>query len=529
MFEKLVVPDKSGVYLMRDERDSIIYIGKAKNLKKRINDYLKQKDTRPQIAFLLKRLKKIDFIITENEKEALILEDTLIKKHRPRYNIQLKDDKNYLCIKIDKSKKFPKLEFVRRVKKDGGIYFGPYPSAKTIREIISTISKIFPLRRCSDRNFEKRTKPCLYFEINECIAPCIYKDKEKEYEKILKEVELFLSGKTQKVMKILEKKMWHYADKREYERSAFLRDLIKKMKLVEEKQGVFLQKYPDVDALGTFLYGEKINIAILFIRGGRLVNKKTYTHFLGPSEEETLSQFIRTFYNDKVIPPDVILIPWETEDKIYIEEDFEKIFGKKIKIITAKDEETKRLVELANLNASSFSKDYSGMEELRKVLNLNREIERIECYDATHIFGKLNLTSMVVMEKEILKKEDYRLFNIEKEGFDDIHALKEALERRFKHKEWPYPDLIVIDGGKGQLNGALKVLEDMGLKDIYAIGFAKDIDNSIYVPGRKNPIILKKGSKALKILSLLRQSAHNFANRHLKRRIKKKIREDDID
>lgn len=522
-------PSRSGVYLMKDEKGAVIYVGKAKNLKKRIESYLREKDFRPQIAFLLKRLKKIDFIVTNNEKEALILENNLIKKYKPKYNIQLKDDKNYLCLKIDKTKNFPKLEFVRKIVNDGSVYFGPYPSAKTIREIISTIGKVFPLRRCSDRAFENRKKPCLYFEMQECIAPCVNKDKEEEYKKILKEVELFLSGNTEKVIKMLEKKMWQFSERQEYEKSAFLRDLIRKIRIIEEKQGVLLQKYQDVDAIGTFIYGEKINIVILFIRGGKLINKKTYTHFLGPSEEETLSQFIMSFYNDKIVPPEIILTDKSLEDKKFIEEEFEKIFCKKIKIMSPKDEETKKLIELANLNASSFSKDFSETDELRRLLNLDKDIKRIECYDASHIFGKLNLCAMVVYENGQMKKNEYRVFNISEEGYNDLQAIKEALERRLNHTEWQYPDLIVIDGGKSQLSTAVKVLKEKGLKDIAVIAFAKDENNSIYIPNRKNPLLLKKESKALKILSLLRASAHKFANSHLAKRIKKKSGEKRVD
>lgn len=520
VLKDLVAPPKSGVYIMKDEKDNVIYIGKAKNLKKRLDSYLKDRDLRPQIAFLLKRLKKIDFIITDNEKEALILENTLIKKYKPKYNIQLKDDKNYLCIKIDTSKKYPKLEFVRKIERDGSLYFGPYPSARTIRDIISTIGKIFPLRRCSDRHFEKTKKACFYFEIKECLAPCVNKNLEGEYKKLLKEVVLFLSGKTEKVIKMLDRKMWEFSDKQEYEKSAFLRDLISKIKIIEEKQGVFLHKYHDIDAIGTFIYGEKINIVILFIRGGKLINKKTFTYFLGPSEEETLSQFIMSFYNQKIIPPDIILVPHDLEDKKYIEEEFEKIFSKKIKITLPKDEESKRLLELAKLNATSFSKDFSGLEEFRRLLNIDRDINRIECYDASHIFGKLNLCAMVVYENGELRKNEYRLFNISSEGYDDLQAIKEAIERRLNHPEWKYPDLIVIDGGKGQLNTALRVLQSKGEKNILAIAFAKDENNSIYLPNRKNPIVLRKDSPVLKILSLLRQSAHNFAKSHLRKRIK---------
>lgn len=523
--QNIDAPPKSGIYLMKDTNNNVIYIGKAKNLKKRINSYFTQRDSRPQIAYLLKKLKGIDFIVTENEKEALILENNLIKKYKPRYNIQLKDDKNYLCIKIDMTKSFPRLEFVRRIKNDNAIYFGPYPSARVIRDVIHMVGKIFPLRRCSDRSFEKRKKPCLYFEMGECIAPCIDKGKKEEYDRIIKEVISFLRGNTKKVINMLEKKMWELADSQEYERAAYFRDLIKKISIVEDKQGVFLQKHPNIDAIGTFVFQEKINIAVLYVRGGRLTNKRIFTLPLGLSEEETLSQFLLSFYTKNVVPPDMILLAKRQEDGKYIEEELENHFNKKIKLSIPKDREAKRLIELANLNASSFFKDYSETEELRRILGIDREIKRIECFDASHMFGKLNLCSMVVYEKDGLAKDEYRLFNIDQEGYDDLRSIKEALKRRLNHKEWQYPDIIVIDGGKGQLNVAVNALKERNITDIYIIAFAKDENNSIYIPNRKNPIVLKKEGKALKILNLLRAEAHRFANRHLKKRIEKDIKE----
>ncbi len=522
MLEKnIMVPSRPGVYIMKDQDGKVIYVGKAKNLKKRINSYLKEKDSRPQIDFLLNRLKALEFIVTENEKEALILENNLIKKYKPRYNIQLKDDKNYLCIKINIDHQFPKLEFVRKIKNDGALYFGPYTSARSIRDIIDMIGRVYPLRRCSDSAFNKRKKTCIYFDMGECIAPCVNKDKKKDYQQILKEVISFLEGDTKKITKLLEKKMWQKARELDYEGAANLRNLIEKLKHVQEKQGVYLRKNVNIDAIGSFVVENKINFSLLFVRGGSITARKNFTQPLGVSEQDALSQFIQSFYEKQAILPDAILVPFEPEDRQSLTELLSQRFNKNIRIITAKDDETRKLINLANLNASSFFRDYSETSELKNILGLDREIKRIECYDASHMFGRLNLCSMVVYEDGALAKDQYRLFNAEEEGYDDLKTLKNALERRLNHAEWTYPELIVIDGGRSQLSVATKVLKEKGIKSILVVAFAKDENNSLYLPNRKNPLIPKKGSRAQKILSLLREEAHRFANRHLKKRIEK--------
>ncbi len=523
MHKDIFTPSQPGVYIMKDVEGNVIYVGKAKNLKKRISSYLKEKDLRPQIGFLLNRLKDIEFIVTENEKEALILENNLIKKYKPRYNIQLKDDKNYLCIKISQDNEFPRLEFVRKIKNDRALYFGPYTSAKIIREIIDMLGRVYPLRRCSDRAFSFRKKPCLYFDMGQCTGPCVNRNKKKEYDRLLQEVISFLNGDTEKVTKILKKKMWQKAEELDFEAAAEYRRLIENLTQVREKQGVFLNRHSNIDAIGTFMWGNKINFSVLFVRGGTVTAKKNFTQPLGITNEETLSQFIQSFYEKQALLPNEILVPYEPDDRYFLENYISGLSNKRIRIIAPKDEETKKLIDLANLNASSFFKDFSETYELKMLLGMNKDIRRIECYDASHMFGRLNLCAMVVYENGGLTKNEYRLFNAEEEGFDDLKTLKNALERRFNHSEWSYPDLIVIDGGKSQLSVATKVLKERHLNHIFLVAFAKDSVNSIYLPNRKNPLIPKKGSKSLKILNILREEAHRFANRHLKKRLKKEL------
>jgi len=517
-------PQSCGVYLMKDREGNVIYVGKAKNLKKRLTSYFKNSEKRYQIGFLLRKLDHIEYIITNNEKEALILENNLIKKFNPRYNIQLKDDKNYLCIKIDIKKPFPKIEFVRCIDDRDALYFGPYPSAKKIREIISNLQKIFPLRRCNDTTFNKRTKPCLYFEMGQCIAPCVDKDNKKaEYKNILNNVVLFLEGtKTNKIKKLLKKEMWLASERQDFEKAAFIRDTLYDIDELLKSQGVQSGNLKNIDVIGTFDVIENMNISILYIRGGKLIHKKDFTLRKHVSKEESLEAFILSYYQGNVIIPDEIIVEEVIENKPEIEKILSNIKGKKVKIKTPYNKQTEQLMRMAKLNASSFSpQTQDSLVVIKNTLDLAKIPERIECYDATHLQGLRNACVMVVFENGSLAKEAYRIFNISEEGFDDYKALYEALHRRFEHKEWKFPDIIVLDGGKGQLSVAKKALDDMNISGIFLMAIAKDERNSIYIIGRKNPLILKDNDSALKLLLKLRKEAHRFANMHLKRRLKK--------
>ncbi len=517
------IPSACGVYIMKDKESKVLYVGKAKNLKKRILTYFKGIENRYQVSFLLKNVKKIEYILTNNEKEALILENNLIKKYNPKYNIQLKDDKNYLCIKIDRKKDFPKIELVRKIDDKDALYFGPYPSAKKIREIISCIQKIFPLRHCSDKVFSKRTKPCLYFHINQCIAPCINRDEKRQaYNKILDNVISFLEGRyIKKVRKILIKEMWAASEREDFEKAAFIRDTISQIDELMKKQGVQGPNLKSLDVIGFFDGTDFVNISLLFVRAGKLINKKDFSIRKSFDTENTLSEFITSYYQKNVIFPEEIIIDMDLEEKNSIETYLKDIKKTNVKIKKPYDTQTRQLTAMANLNASSFSPQTSnGLLMLKNIFNLSKKPERIECFDATHLYGKKNACVMVVYENGDFFRDSYRIFNV-KEGFDDYNALYSALKRRFNHIEWKYPDILLIDGGKGQLNIAKKVIDELKLKDIFIASIAKDEKNSIYILNRKNPLVLKSDNPGLKILVKLREEAHRFANRHLKRRLKK--------
>lgn len=520
-----IAPSSCGVYIMKDDRGNVIYVGKAKNIKKRLSSYFRKSEGRYQVEFLLRKLAQIDYILTNSEKEALILENNLIKKYTPKYNIQLKDDKNYLCIKIDTKKDFPKIEFVRKIDDKDALYFGPYPSAKIVRDVIINLQRLFPLRHCSDRTFQQKKKPCLYFHMGECIAPCINKEKKDIYNGILRDVIQFLKGKvTKKIINTLKKEMENAAERQDFERAAFIRDTIFKAKKILEQQGVETFALKDIDVIGTFIVNENINVSMLYVRAGKLLSKRNFTIPQGLSIEDTLESFLLNFYQKAVVIPDEIIVGTKMANKKELELAIKEITGKTVYIKNPYNDNTKNMLSMANLNAASFNPVISDAVTLmQEIFKLPEKPNRIECFDATHLYGKLNLCAMSVYQDGELAKKEYRIFNIHKEGFDDYKALYEALLRRFSHKEWQFPEILVIDGGKGQLACAKKVLSELKIDKVYPIAISKDEKNSIYIGDRKNPIILKSNNEALKLLILLREEAHRFANVHLKKRLKKSL------
>lgn len=518
-------PKTSGVYLMKDVAGNVIYIGKAKNLKNRLTSYLKQQEKRYHIPFLLKKIVSVEFISTLNEKEALILEENLIKKYKPKYNIQLKDDKRYMCLMLDLNHEFPKFELIRKpVKGDNVLLWGPYPSSKIIREIIATVHRLFPLRKCSDRIFLKRKKACLYYDMGQCKAPCIEKISRKEYRKLVEGAVEVINGNSKKVSSLLKKLMLEAAEKRDFEKAAFYRDVIQKKIGLFETMGVVSHKHNNIDIIGSSLLDDKTNICLLFMRHGRVLHKKEYTVQSSFSLEDTLSHFIMEYYKEGVVPPEEIITEMPIPDKDALEALLSERFKKKIKISVASDEDTLRLVKTASLNATTYKKTGSeAIDLLQSYLNLDKRPERIECFDVAHMMGMEPCCAMTVMINGELSKSDYRLFNFKETSFDDYKTLYNTLIRRFRHREWPFPHILLIDGGKGHLAIAKKVIDEMNISEVFPIAITKDENYSLYLSGRKNPLILNKGDEALKLLSLLREEAHRFANYQLKKRLKKSI------
>lgn len=520
----LIAPSTAGVYLMKDKADNVIYIGKAKHLKKRISSYLKEGEKRYQISFLVNKVASVEFISTSNEKEALILEDSLIKKFKPKYNIQLKDDKSYLCLMLNKNHDFPKFELIRRpIKTKNVVLWGPYPSAKVIKNIIETIQKLFPLRRCSDKAFLKAKKPCFYYYLEQCKAPCAGLISQCNYSKLIEGATALINGKNKSALPMLKNLMWVAAQRGEFEKAAFYRDIINNKIGLFETLGVVSYNFTNADIIGTFEIEEKTNICILFMRHGQIMHKQEFTVPYSLTLEDTLSQFITGYYRENVIPPDTIIIEIKLSDNKELEELLERRFNKKIRIITAKKEDELRLVKTASLNAANYKKGGAEtLEKIKELFGLERPPHRIECFDVAHMMGMKPISAMTVMVDGELSKSDYRLFNFNESSFDDYQMLYKALKRRFSHMEWQYPDILLIDGGRGQLSVAAKVLSELQIKGVFPVAIAKDESTSLFIVGRKNPITINKGDDVFKLLSLLREEAHRFANYQLKKRLKVK-------
>lgn len=518
----LTAPKTAGVYLMKNSAGDVIYVGKAKNIKKRLNSYLKQGEKRYQIRFLLNKLNSIEFITTSNEKEALILEDNLIKKYRPKYNIQLKDDKRYLCLVLDLNHEYPKFELTRKpVRLKNVLLWGPYPSAKVIRGVIETVQKLFQIRRCSNKSFPLRKKPCIYFDMQQCAAPCCGLISKEEYMRFVNGAIELINGNVKKVVPLLKKLMFQASEKEQFEKAALYRDIIHNKVGLFETMGVVSHKLNNVDILGSFLFGERLNICLLYMRHGQVIHKREFTVPMSPSLEETISQFILEYYKEGVVIPEKILIGIKLPEAKSLEAILKSRFSKQVKIITAKTEEENRLVKTATLNAANFVKtDSDALIKLKKIFSLDKLPERIECFDVAHMMGKQPVCAMTVMVDGELSKSDYRLFNFEEESYDDYKVLYQSLKRRFNHSEWRLPDILMIDGGKGQLSVAKKVLDELKINNVFLVAMTKDETASLFIWGRKNPILLNKNDDAFKLLSLLREEAHRFANYQLKKRLK---------
>ncbi len=540
-------PTSFGVYLMKGEGGKIIYVGKAKNLRDRVKSYFrKEADSRFQIQFLLKRVKEIDFLLTTNEKEALLLENSLIKKHKPRYNIFLKDDKSYISLRLSIQHPYPSLTVTRRIKKDGALYFGPYSSSDACRETVDFIYRHFRLRTCSDREIANRARPCLEYQIGRCSAPCVGYVSQAEYKKQIEQVRLFLEGKNDQLVPMVQKNMKEASDNEHFEQATVWRDLLNNIEETLEKQIVV--RHGGLHQDFVFLYREDAKglVALLSIRDGNLIDSRYYPVDCLEEDEQIVEYFLSQYYLLVVFIPDEILVSHLPTDISSLSDLLTEKRGKRVNIYAPKRGEKKELLELAGQNAQSqfarlVKKELQAKEVLKGIqdkLGLSRYPHRMECYDISNISGKKATGSRVVFIEGKPDKKEYRHYKIKftEESPNDYAMMKEVLWRRLGGKEREknnLPDLIVIDGGKGQLQIALKVLEELGLNDIPAIGIAKGRgpgarakgiwegkkEEEIYLSGRSNPVIFRKGAPELFLLQNLRDEAHRFAikyHRHLR-------------
>jgi excinuclease ABC subunit C len=534
-------PQTPGVYIMKNIQGKVIYVGKALRLRNRVRSYLNPNLENTKTQLLVRNIQTIDYILTQTEVEAFLLEASLIKKHRPRYNIRLKDDKAYPYIRLSLSDPYPRFYLERKVVNDGSFYFGPYTSGYVVRNIMRFLNHSFKIRDCTDHFMKSRKRPCMTHQIGACTAPCVDLITEAEYRKDVNKAKRFLEKESTPVITRLKKEMRELAEHENFELAARVRDNISSIEKVLEKQSVInAQGTNNQDVIGFFGDERGTLIETLHVRQGRMIGQRYQffpqidPHSINEDTREWLSSFINQYYQENIVPDEIYLPVDLGRDIIKLLEDVFAHRGyPKISIIFPTHTLGQKLLEMANKNAESHfqsqvsktEKTKYALELIAKKLKLPELPQRIECFDISHFQGSESVGSQVVCENGQLNKDHYRRYKIKsKTGGDDYAALKEVIERRLSHEEWEIPDLMLIDGGKGQLNTVVKVLEDLGKTYIPVVGLAKErtkrnfqgeqVEKSterFYLPGRQNPVTFAEGSEAFKILVGLRDEAHRFA------------------
>ncbi len=523
-------PTSPGIYLMQDSENAILYIGKAKNIKSRLKSYFLGTDLRPMVSSLISQVAKIDTIVVNTEKEALILENNLIKKHKPKYNILLKDDKTYVSLMVTKEK-WPVIKLIRKkasVKEDHK-YFGPYTNATAARQTLDLILKIFPLRQCSDNFFKNRKRPCLLYDIKKCAAPCVGKCSFEEYNDYISYATSLLKGQNKEILKILKEKMKIAAEKLEFEKAAGLLKTIREIEHVQQIQHVENLSLENIDALGIYQEGSNVIIAKLIFREGRLIGSShfTFSDILN-DESSILESFILQHYSQNTPMPTSILVPFPLENKSLLEE-LILSDGKKIKIIFPLKGEKQSLIQMAMKNASAiFNKEKDAsllrekllltMQETLKLINFPR---RIECFDTSSISETLRVAALITFINGVYDKSKTRLFKIRTQKKGDVAAMEEIIERHLSKvkEEKKLPDLLIVDGGKAQLNTALKVFQKLNIATVDAVGVAKEkarhdkgiTQEQIFLPGEKDPLLINPKSPLIFLLQKIRDEAHRVA------------------
>lgn len=529
------LPHKSGVYIMYNEARQILYIGKARDLFKRVHQYFGNKANRTiKVIKLVEKIDDLDYIITANEVEALVLENNLIKKHKPPYNILLKDDKSYPFIKIDLKKPFPRVEVVRKLKNDGAKYFGPYMQGISTQEILGLINSAFCVRTCKMdlTKVPANHRPCLNYHIKRCYAPCAGLISREDYDAIIKEIIAFLQGNDKKIAQILTKKMMEASDREEYELALSYKQKLQVLeKLVRRQVGVMPKDF-DMDVFAIAANGLNTVAAVVFVRGGKIVGSdKQVIEGVSLDEGSALSNFIMRFYDVTGYVASEVVTATPIEDGEVLQEYLGEKAGRKINIICPHQGVRRQLADMAQGNAEDYlekslsvkerkeNMTMGGVIQLAEYLRLPKLPVRMECYDISHISGTNKVASMVVFINGESEKSHYRKFKIETvEGNDDFACLQETLRRRLadiKDRSGDVsfssrPDLIIIDGGKGQLSSVMEVVADADTQGINFISLAKR-EEEVFLPGKSDPVILPRDSYALRLLQRIRDEAHRFA------------------
>lgn len=555
--EPASIPLSPGVYIYKDARGRILYVGKAKVLRRRVLSYFRPAGLAPKTVAMLGKAESIEYFTTNTEKEALLLEASLIKKHRPPYNIVLRDDKNYVLFRVNPKNPFPRLEVVRRVRKDGSRYYGPFTSALAARETWKLLHRAFPLRRCNDRMMKNRVRPCLYHHMGQCPAPCMGLADQKEYAKSVHKICDLLSGNSGELISGMKEEMEAAAEELNFEKAACLRDQIAAISKTVERQAAILPGMKDLDAVGVYQSEKGLALGVVFLRNGAVSGNRS---FFWPGLDysnapELLSTFINQFYM-QASPPPRILLPWLPSRLVEVAEngdarnvDFpvdekfddesgnfealEQLLAERrggvVRILSPRGDADNRLVDLAQATAREEARrkhDVSAEEllaNLQKHLQMDRVPGRIECVDVSHISGKQTRVGMVVYDNALPDKASYRVYSMP-DSDDDYQTLYEWIARRVESGP-PWPDLLLVDGGKGQLASVMKGIEKAGIKGLFnvaAIAKARDerghadrragnVADRIFLPGRSNPLPLREGSRELLFLQQIRDATHQFA------------------
>jgi excinuclease ABC subunit C len=540
------LPDSPGVYQFKDDKGKVIYVGKAKNLKHRVKSYFQGNSDSAKTQAMVNKINDLDLILTDSEVEALILENNLIKENKPRYNINLKDDKSYPFITVTKEL-FPRVYATRRVIRDGSKYFGPYTSVKALRSSLRMINQIFKIRSCqldiTQRNIErKKFKVCLDYHIKKCDGPCEGLISEIEYNEMVNEVVKLLKGRTDELIRDLKAKMEIAVQKLEYEKAAEYRDKINQLEVISSKQKIVSEDFEDRDVISVAYEGKECACSVFNVRNGKLVGKKQLRLSIteNSSASEIYSSAIKFYYNDYVEIPKEIVVETEPSDIEALEDWLKQKAERKIKVIIPRRGNLNALVKMCKESTMLQLKEIQlqkmkakgnvpySLAALQRDLRLKSLPRKIECFDISNLQGTDSVASMVVFHDGKPKKSLYRKFIIKNvEGPDDFASMKEVIVRRYKRaleNNEPFPDLIMVDGGKGQLSSAIESLKTLDIKNYSIIGLAKRLEE-VYLPGESDPASIPKTSSGLKLLQQIRDEAHRFAvSFHRQRRTKRTIK-----
>jgi excinuclease ABC subunit C len=532
------LPASPGVYVMRDSRGRAIYVGKAVNLRRRVRQYFapSSSDTRPSLGEIRSCTRDVEVVVTRSEKEALLLELNFVQRLHPRLNVRLRDDKDFLSLRLDRTAKWPRLELVRRPRSDGAAYFGPFPSASAARETLKLVNRHFKLRSCRDRNFSNRVRPCVQHQIHRCLAPCVFEVSREEYMRQVEYVRLFLEGRRDDLLRELERRMQCEAAAMEYERAAVHRDQISAVERTLAPQRVTEVRDVDQDVVGLHRQGDLVQLVVLEVRSGRLAGRRDYSFSRqeAPDEDLVASFLLQRHTVGKAAIPDEVVVPCELPASSAVAEILsEQRGGKAVRLIYPRRGPRRDQARLAELNArQAFEAGFGeqrALEErlaaLQRRLRLPDSPRRIECVDIAHLGGRDAVGAIGTVVDGAVARGEGRRYRIRSAAAgDDYAAIAEVLSRRFRRaaqdtEKWRAPDLLVVDGGRGQLDRAVAALEELGFaaQPVVALAKARRDDEStksdrVFLPGRKNPIPLRSGTSPLLLLAAARDEAHRLAN-----------------